>query len=527
MRARSAGLLALLRLPFLTLLMLTLLTLTLLTGRGSAQGSGYERTFAESKTTVEKVLKQMQPSLAGRLPVLDGFALAGDHPLDRYQRGFFQSSVQVSATASGGSVVHVTTKVTAWYPDPIPSRSGYQLLTSNGRLEVDLLDELAAELKSSGAGETTIPQRAPATEVPTTAPSTSPITQPSRVVQPQITETQTTQNHTAQNQATQNHATQAQATQPQTTQPRTTQRQPAQAQTSQSQTSQSQTARQVQPQTQVADNVPPAPTTPLPQTGGTFQSSLTHGLAAAEAAATPAAPPPVDADRAGLKAEADSLEEILKNQSHPKNLVAVKKSGTPVVATASLTAKTLFLADAHDEFEMLDFNPDWVHVRISGLSRGWIWRNSLEMPDGVPDLDTHAGAAPGPTADELFRVSREDTAQFPGDWEPLRNKNVKIISVQKTDESAQDGGSKLKLEFAKSMLGKSYADLAKKDVANKTDSVAGIVLIFDSADGGMIAATMATLQQWKAGTLSDSALWHQCYFDPPELSGSAGQAASQ
>jgi hypothetical protein len=57
--------------------------------------------------------------------------------------------------------------------------------------------------------------------------------------------------------------------------------------------------------------------------------------------------------------------------------------------------------------------------------------------------------------------------------------------------------------------------------------VAGIVLIFDSADGGMIAATMATLQQWKAGTLSDSALWHQCYFDPPELSGSAGQAASQ
>jgi hypothetical protein len=512
MRARSAGWSALLPLPFPTLLMLTLLTLSLLTGRGAAQGSGYERTFAESKTTVEKVLKQMQPSLAGRLPVLDGFALAGDHPLDRYQRGFFQSTVQVSATASGGSVVHVTTKVTAWYPDPIPSRSGYQLLTSNGRLEVDLLDELAAELKSGAAGEGTIPQRAPATEIPTTAPSTSPITQPSRVVQPQTT----------QNQTTQNRATQTQATQPQTTQPRSTQ-----PQTAQPQTSQAQPARQPQPQTQVADNVPPAPTTPLPQTAGTFQSSLTHGLAAAEAAATPAAPAPVDADRAGLKAEADSLEEILKNQSHPKNLVAVKKSGTPVVASASLTAKTLFLADAHDEFEMLDFNPDWVHVRISGLSRGWIWRNSLEMPDGVPDLDTHAGAAPGPTADELFRVSREDTAQFPGDWEPLRNKNVKIISVQKTDESAQDGGSKLKLEFAKSMLGKSYADLAKKDVANKTASVAGIVLIFDSADGGMIAATMATLQQWKAGTLSDSALWHQCYFDPPELSGSAGQGASQ
>src|ERR1035438_577899 len=95
-----------------------------------------------------------------------------------------------------------------------------------------------------------------------------------------------------------------------------------------------------------------------------------------------------------LRSEAQSLEEILKNQAHPKNLVAVKKSGTAVVATASLTAKTLFLASAHDEFEMLDFNRDWVHVRVSGLSRGWIWRNSLEMPDSVPEGD----AAPAPKA---------------------------------------------------------------------------------------------------------------------------------
>ena len=91
-----------------------------------------------------------------------------------------------------------------------------------------------------------------------------------------------------------------------------------------------------------------------------------------------------------LQTEADSLQEILKNQTHPKNLVAVKKSGTPVVASASLSARTFFLASAHDEFEMLDFNRDWVHVRISGLSRGWIWRNNLEMPDTVPEGDAAA-----------------------------------------------------------------------------------------------------------------------------------------
>jgi len=248
---------------------------------------------------------------------------------------------------------------------------------------------------------------------------------------------------------------------------------------------------------------------------------LEHGLAAERSGATETAPPP-DPNQRELRAEADNLEEILKNQSHPKNLVAVKKSGTPVVASASLTAKTLFLASAHDEFEMLDYTADWVHVKISGLSRGWIWRTSLEMPDGIPEVGTQAGPAPGPTADELYRVSREETAQFPGDWAPLRNKSVKIISVQKMDESAAGGDAKLMLEFAKALLDKSYADLQKD-----AGSLAGVVVIFDSADGGMIATTLATLQQWKAGTLSDSALWHQSYFDPPEMLGLPGSSASQ
>jgi hypothetical protein len=75
------------------------------------------------------------------------------------------------------------------------------------------------------------------------------------------------------------------------------------------------------------------------------------------------------------------------------------------------------------------------------------------------------------------------------------------------------------LEFAKSVLNTDYPELAQK-----TQELAGIVLIFDSADGGMLAATFATLQQWKAGTLSDAALWHQCFFDPPESFSSAGVA---
>ena len=85
------------------------------------------------------------------------------------------------------------------------------------------------------------------------------------------------------------------------------------------------------------------------------------------------------------------LEEILHNQAHPTNLVAVKKTSTPVLANPIENAKVLFLAAAEDEFEMLDANPNWVHVRISGLSRGWIRRSSLEMPDADP------GPQPAPT----------------------------------------------------------------------------------------------------------------------------------
>jgi len=35
------------------------------------------------------------------------------------------------------------------------------------------------------------------------------------------------------------------------------------------------------------------------------------------------------------------------------------------------------------------------------------------------------------------------------------------------------------------------------------------------------------MQQWKAGALSDSAFWHQCFFDPPEMLGATGSSATQ
>jgi len=434
-----------------------------------AQNEGFERAFPQSKATIEKVLQTMQSATGGRLPVLEGFATSPpDHPLDRYQRGYYQSKFQVTAAPSGGSIVRVTVQVTAWYADPVAARSGYQLLPSNGRLEADLLDQLADQLAGKAPqGQGNANSSASTAHKP--FPSEKSAREASRSQQ----------------------SFSALQSSPQESSPAEAVKTPA---------------------AQTPDSTEPtisAPVPQLPPNGGNFSPSLAQSLAEQEQQGKAGQKKPAGEDPA-LRAEAESLEEILKNQAHPKNLVAVKKSGTPVVATASLTAKTLFLANAHDEFEMLDFNRDWVHVRISGLSRGWIWRTSLEMPDSVPDTDAPANAAPGVVAADLFHVTREETAPFPGNWAPLRGKYVKIVSVEKINE-AKDAGPQLRLEFAKSVLDKDYSELAQKP-----QELAGIVLIFDSVDGGMIAATFQTLQQWKAGKMSDAALWHQCFFDPPE-----------
>ena len=334
-----------------------------------AQTGPFEKTFPQSKATIEKILTSLQANLAGRLPALEGFAQPGEHVLDRYQRPYYQATVQVSSIPSGGSLVRVSTKITAWYNDPASAHSGYQLLPSNGRLETDLLDQLADQLASNASR----PKSAP---VATSKPSPE-----------------------------------------------------------------SSTESAPGPATTAAEPKLSAPTPSPAETARPFstrsQSLAEQERASAKIAAQPAPNPATSA----LQAEANSLEEALKSQAHPKNLVAVKKSGTPVVATPSLNARPEFLASAHDEFEMLNFNADWVHVRISGLSRGWIWRNSVEMPEGIPDTDARGRFAQLPRPLDLFHVIREETAPFPGDWAPLRGKNVKILSVQKVDENAKDSGA--------------------------------------------------------------------------------------
>jgi hypothetical protein len=418
---------------------------------GHAQTAN-ERAFPQSKAAIEKSLKELQPYTSGHLPTLDGFAVADDRAMDRFQRGYFQCNVQVTSKPSGGSVVRVSTKITAWYAGKAPEPSGYQVLASNGRLESDLLDRLAELLGNQAA---------------TSASSNA-------AVKSEPAKTQT-------------------AVSP-----------PASA-----------------PAASMASE-PDAPSKSM--AGQAFKAAAPPPDAQAPSVATQRAV--ADRHLDALRTDAKNLEEILHNQSHPTNLVAVKKAGTPVLATPNEGAKVLFLASAEDEFEMLDLNNSWVHVRISGLSRGWIRRAGLELdgqsasgvsPAGAPAAPsaTPASATPAKVANtERYVVEHEEIASFPSDWEALKGKTVKILTVQAALPTG--GDAQAKLDFVKFMFNKEYAELAKTHTTAE-----GVVVIFDTADGGMLGTTLEVLRLWKAGTLSDEAMWRRCYVDPPEMVSSA------
>jgi hypothetical protein len=414
---------------------------TLLPSRSDAQSAPVERTFKESKATVDKTIRSLQSSASGRLPVLDGFTVPGDRPLDHFQRGFYQCTIRQSPTPSGGTLVRVSAKITAWYTDSDPSKSGYKSLPSNGRLETDFLDRLQDALGGPASSALT---SAPAVSAPSQTKSTSAVSTP------------------AISAPTPGKGTSASA---------------------------------------IANSKLPATPGPSPfKLGNRVGSDLTPSLATQKAVS--------DKHMEELTKEAKGLEEILRTQSHPKNLVAVKKSGTPVLVTPVEGAKVMFLATAEDEYEILDMNANWVHVRISGLSRGWIRRSGLEVPE-VYASDEKVEDPPGPASAEPFRIKNEEIASFPGTWEPLQGKTVKILTVQKV--SAAGTAPKAKLEFTKSLFEKEYAEFKKAP-----SDAAGVVVIFDSEDGGMAAVPFPAIEQWKAGTLSDQGFLRRCSFDPPE-----------
>jgi hypothetical protein len=402
----------------------------------------YERTFTKPVSDVQRVVDDLRESSRGRLPTLEGFVETPDQPLERYGRGYYECTFQVTPTSPEGAKVQAIAKITAWYTDPAPARSGYRVLVSNGHVENDLLDQIQDALGPNSAVEAAKP-------APRGGAS-------SGGIRPQI-------------------------------------------QTDSTALSPEESSSRKGPDGG-GHSLPPRQPTP--------------SVAPAPAAAAGESVESMKLRRANdekqsreLTAQIKSLEDVLHNQVRPTDLAVVKKSGTPILTRPSEGSQLLLTGDAEDEFQIIEVEGGWIHIQISGASRGWLRRSQVELPADYAKTETAEQASPstGP-----FTISRQETNSFGGNWEPLKGKVVKVIWVEPSSGSTSTS-PRQKLDFAKAQFLKTYAE-----VSSATSPFQGVVIVFDSADGGQIAATLASLKQMAAGDLSEAAFWKQCSLDPPE-----------
>lgn len=403
----------------LALFLATLIPVTL-----CGQAVPYARTFPEAKEEVEGLLKEIQAYSGQKLPIVDGFVAVTDQPLNRYERAFYQFSIDLVPDGPHTTIVRLTAKITAWYADHDPSKSGYQVLPSNGRLELDLLDRLSD--KFGGKPLISVPRSSVLAPTPKLDLRTAP--------------------------------------------------------------------------------------------SGTYASSSTVLSAGA---ATVSGEEEVSALRLKreeeekhiqrLNSELQSLQEIRRNQARPGNLVAVRKSGTPIFAKPATGSRVLFTTAANDEFEFLDAQGEWIHVQISGESRGYVLRNSVEVPELIAARVYSAKATASDRVQTAFRVAREEINVFPGNWESLRGKKVKIYTVQPVSSQSKETRATAKLDFAASLF-RGFSNAP----GGAPDSIEGIVVIFDSADGGILASNVSAAEEFAKGSLSPEAFWNKCYVDPPD-----------
>lgn len=397
----------------------TIAVLMVATATIQGQTSPYARSFPKPKPEVEQALKDLQAYSGQKLPTLDGFVGPVSKPLDRYERGFYQFTIELLPGDNGATIVRLSAKITAWYADRDVSKSGYDVLPSNGRLELDFLDRLEEKL----------------------------------------------------------------------------------------------TGKPVAPPANTSGNMQaPKPKLDL--------SGVPGGGLPAQPSATPKTPDEVAALRnqrvmeerkvQQLTTQLQNLQEIQKNQAHPQNLVSVEKSGTPIYAKASSDSRVLFQAAVNDEFEFIDDDNGWIHIQISGDSRGYVRQSAVLLPELI--ASRMAKEEHGPEEKYTgFRIEHDEMGNFPSDWPGLKGKTVKIYTVQAVSQNAKETGPAIRLAYSLALFQK-----ALKESTTVASKMEGVMVIFDAADGGIVAATLDDIQKVTAGSLTRDAFWKQSYLDPIE-----------
>jgi hypothetical protein len=177
----------------------------------------------------------------------------------------------------------------------------------------------------------------------------------------------------------------------------------------------------------------------------------------------------------------------------------------------------MFRAQAEDEFEVIDLESGWAHVRLGPDSTAYIQADELVLPAGLAEKNATAEASgpspsvkPTDTPEMGFWVSREEVNVFSGDWTRLKGKKVLFVYAQPRGFLSDMAGDDARLAYAKKIFQTKYEGIGQGNVGYD-----GVVVVFLGSKGGVAAATLTDIRQWVHGDLGDAAFVSRCSLDPP------------
>jgi hypothetical protein len=129
------------------------------------QAMPVERVYKSPRVEVERALRDLQVYTTAPLPALDGFVNSDSSTFDLYENPQYEFRVKLVEQAPEQMLVSVSARITAWNPNAVPPQSRYVLLPSNGRLERELLDHLAAYLEKGSLRQPSGSRSAPTASV--------------------------------------------------------------------------------------------------------------------------------------------------------------------------------------------------------------------------------------------------------------------------------------------------------------------------------------------------------------------------
>ncbi len=266
--------------------------------------------------------------------------------------------------------------------------------------------------------------------------------------------------------------------------------------------------------------VPPSPPGSVPGTPPAARSTnsttvvaafgaVDPGTLAEEIARTRSAREKAESQVAQLQAEVNELEKTLRDQVSPQNLAFLKASRTPVRAGPSATAPVLFLAEAEDTFEILENRGDWIQLNLGAGAQGWVQGTAASLAADVKK----DRSGPSGTSDEEtgFEVTREEITLFSGEWTPLKSQRALFVWVRPATEIPVGTLGQRQLAYAKRAFAARYAEASHAE-----QPFAGVVVVFLSPKGGVAAATVANVERWRGGALTEETFLKTCSLDPPE-----------